>query len=62
MNTHPPIKHIQCHSVTIHILWMVHGVGGGWWWGGWRVHGVVWEVVGWMVGGFMGWVNILTHP
>ena len=34
---------------------------------GWRVHGVGWCVVvgymvGWMVGGFMGWVHILTHP
>ena len=28
MNTHPPIKNIQ--SVTIRILWMVHGVGGRW--------------------------------
>ena len=70
MNTHPPThqKYPKCHSVTIHIFWMVHGVGGGWWWGGWRVHGVGWCVVvvgckvGWMVGGFMGWVRILTHP
>ena len=40
MNTHPPIKHIQSHSVSIHVLWMVHGVGGWWWWDGLRVHGV----------------------
>ena len=66
MNTHPPIKHIQCHSVTIHILWRAHGVGGGgvvggfigWWLGvhgvgGWRVHGVGWCVV---VGCMVGWV------
>ena len=46
---------------------------GGWWWGGWRVHGVdgwvigwlvggfmEWVVVGWVVGGFIGWVH--THP
>ena len=32
MNTHPPTHQTypKCHSVTIHILWMVHGVGGGW--------------------------------
>ena len=32
MNNHPPTHQIypKCHSVTIHILWMVHGVGGGW--------------------------------
>ena len=42
MKTHPPTHQTypKCHSVTIHILWMVHGVDGGWWWGGWRVHGV----------------------
>ena len=45
MNTHPPIEHIQCHSVTIHIFWRAHGVG-------WCV--VVWVVVGWVVGEFMG--------
>ena len=28
MKTHPPIKYIQSVTVTIHILWMVHGVGG----------------------------------
>ena len=28
INTHPP--HPKCHSVTIHILWMAYGVGGGW--------------------------------
>ena len=56
MNTHPPTHRTypKCHSVTIHILWMVHGVGGGWWWGGWKVHGVV----VWVVGGFMGWVGV----
>ena len=45
---HPPTHQTypKCHSVTIHILWMAHGVGGdgmvggftGWvsgWWGGW---------------------------
>ena len=33
---HPPTHqtHPKCHSVTIHILWMVHEVGG------WRVHGM----------------------
>ena len=41
--------------------WRIHGVGG------WRVHGVVvcvvvWVGVGWMAGGFIGWVHILTHP
>ena len=35
-HTHPMNPPLKCHS--IHILWMVHGVGGGWWWGGWRVH------------------------
>ena len=35
--------------------------------GGWRVHGVggcvvVWVVLGLVVGGFIGWVHILTHP
>ena len=52
MNTHLPIHQTypKCHSVTIHILWRVHGVGG------WRVHVVV--VVGWVVGGFMGWVMV----
>ena len=46
--------------------WRVHGVGGG---GvvSWRVHEVVvcvavWMAVGWVVGGFIGWVHILTHP
>ena len=61
MNTHPPTHQTypKCHSVTIHVLWMVHGVGGGWWWGGWRVHGVDGCVVGWVVGGLIGWVHIL---
>ena len=49
MNTHPPIEHIQCHSVTIHILWRAHGVGGD---------GVVGGFIGWVVGGFMGWVGV----
>ena len=50
MNNHPPTHQTypKYHSVTIHTLWMVHGVGGGWWWGGWRVHG-------WMGGGVGGW-------
>ena len=41
--THAPTHQTypMCHSVTVHILWMVHGVG-GWWW---------------VVGGFMGWVE-----
>ena len=26
-----PIQHIQSVTLTKHILWMVHGVGGGWW-------------------------------
>ena len=63
---HPPTHQTypKCYSVTIHVLWMVHGVGGGWWSGGWRVHGwVVMDcMVGWVVGEFMGWVHILTHP
>ena len=50
--------------------WRIHGVGCGGM-ADWRVHGaggcvVVWLVVGcisgWVVGGFMGWVHILTHP
>ena len=45
MDTHPPIEHIQCHSVTIRILWRAHGVGGG---------GVFGGFVGWVIGGFMG--------
>ena len=56
MNTHPPTHQTypKCQSVTIHMLWRVHGVGGG---------GVVgefmgWVVVGWVVGGFMGWVGV----
>ena len=46
MNIHP-LNISKVHSVTIHIVWMAHGVGGGWW------------VVGGdgMVGGFMGWVS-----
>ena len=64
MNTHPPIKHVQCHSVTIHMLLRVHGMGGGGVVGvfmGWVVVWVVgglmgWVVVGWVVGGFMGCV------
>ena len=65
MNTHPPTHQTypKCHSVTIHILWMVHGVGGGWWWGGWRVHGVGgWRIHGvgggGVIGGFIGWVGM----
>ena len=69
---HPPTNQTypKCHSITIHVLWMVHGVSGGWWWDGWRVHRVgEWVVewivgefmglvvVGWVVGGFIGWVN-----
>ena len=46
--------------------WVGGGVVGGFtvWVGGvgdWRVHGVVWVVVGWVVGELMGWVHILTH-
>ena len=60
MNTHPPTHQTypKCHSVTIHILWRVHGVDGGWWWGGWRVHLVGWWVMGWVVRGFLGWVVV----
>ena len=58
MNTHPPTyqTYPKCHSVTIHILWMVHGLGGGmvveW------LESLLcgWCVVGWVVGGFMGWL------
>ena len=60
MNNNPPTHRTypKCHSFTIGILWRVHGVGGGKV-GGWRVHGVdgcvvVWVVVGWVVGEFMG--------
>ena len=74
MNTHPPTHQTypKCHSVTIHILWRAHGVGGGgviggfmgwvggWWGGGWRVHGVGGgRMGGW---GVHGWVSICTHP
>ena len=45
--------------------WVCECVGGGGM-GGWRVHGVDWcvvgYVVGWVVGELMGWVYILTHP
>ena len=43
--------------------WRVRGVGGGGL-GGCKVHEwvVVWVVVGWVLGEFMGWVHILTHP
>ena len=41
--------------------WRVHGVGGSGV-GGWRVHFVVVCVVVWVVGGFIGWMHILTHP
>ena len=52
----------------------MEGSLGGWVGDGmdcWRVHGVVgcvvvWVVVvcmvGWLVGEFMGWVHMLTHP
>ena len=42
MNTHRPTHQTypECHSVTTHILWRVHGVGGG------VVH---WRVHGWVV-------------
>ena len=55
MNTHPPTHwtYPKCHSVSIHILWMAHGVGGGW-----RFMG--WVVVGLVVGGFMGWVGVMV--
>ena len=80
MNTHPPTHqtYLKCHSVTIHILWMVHGVGGGWWWGDWMVHGVGGGEVGgcrvhWVVvcgcvggggvgGGRVHRVGAYTHP
>ena len=58
---HPPTHrtYLKCHSVTIHILWMVHGweVGGDGLVGGfmgWVVEGFM----GWVVGGFMGWVGV----
>ena len=51
MNTQPPTyrTYPKCHSVTVHILWWVHGVGGGGVVGGF----MGWVVVGWVVGGFM---------
>ena len=68
MKTQPPTHqtYLKCHSVTIHILWRVHGVGGGGlvggfmgWVDGWVVGGFMgWVVVGWVVGGFMGWVGV----
>ena len=55
MSTHPPTHQTypKCHSVTIHILKRVHGVGGG------RVVGgfIGWVVV-WVVGGLMGWMVV----
>ena len=52
MNTHRPIEHIQSHSVTIHILWMAHGVGGDG-----KVGGFMgWGVGGWLEGSWGGWV------
>ena len=55
MNTNPPTHQTypKCKSVTIHILWSVHGVGGGG-----VVGGFMGWVVGWVVGGFMGWVGV----
>ena len=77
MNTHSPTHRIypKRPSVTIHILWRVHGVDGG---------GVVGGFMGWVVvGGWLegswggwvggggggvggwrvhGWVTICTHP
>ena len=39
--------------------WRVHGVGWcGWLEGSWDVCVMVWVVVGWVVGGFMGWVGV----
>ena len=64
MNTHPPTHRTypKFLSVTIHILWRVHGVGGGGVVGGfigWVVGGLMgWVVVGWVIGGFMGWVGV----
>ena len=68
MNTHPPIHQTypKCHSVTIHILWMVHRVGGGgvggWFEGSWG--GCVCSCVG--GGGVGGWrvhrLGAYTHP
>ena len=41
---HPPTHRSfpKCHSVTIHILWMVHVVDGGW-----EVGGFMWWVGVW---------------
>ena len=68
MNTHPPTHqtYSKCHSVTMHILWRVHGMGSGWWWVvgefmGWVVGGFMgWVVVGWVVGGFIGWLCVVV--
>ena len=62
---HPPTHPLKISKVSLchyTYIWMVHGVGGG---GvvSWRVHGVGgWCGGGGVVGGFIGWVHILTHP
>ena len=55
MNTHPPtIEHIQSVTLSLYILWRVHEVGGGGVVGVFMGCVVVWVVVGWVVGEFMG--------
>ena len=48
MDTHPPTHQTypKRHSVTIHILWRAHGVGGG---------GLVGGFIGWVGGWVVGW-------
>ena len=51
-----------------HYTYTLDGSWGGWWWDGWRVHGmgewvvgwVVGEFMGWVVGGFLGWVGVVV--
>ena len=42
----------KCHSVTTHILWRVHGVGGGG-----VVGGFIGWMGGWLEGSWGGWLE-----
>ena len=58
MNIHPPTHQTypKYHSVTIHILWMVHEVGVGGVIGGFMGGGWVGDWVGgWLEGSWGGW-------